>query len=76
MHCHIEVHQIQGMTLIVGEAASEIMPPPNGLPNVFFFFTNVEILLLSQGILILCITCHELYSYVSVYSSPCMIIIF
>ena len=35
MHCHIELHQFDGMALIVSEAASEIRPPPDGSPNVF-----------------------------------------
>lgn len=36
MHCHIEVHQFNGMALIVSEAASEIRPPPDGTPNGFY----------------------------------------
>ena len=36
MHCHIEVHQFDGMALIVSEAASEIRPPPDGSPNGFY----------------------------------------
>ena len=36
MHCHIEVHQFNGMALIVSEAASEIRPPPDGSPNGFY----------------------------------------
>lgn len=31
LHCHIEIHQLQGMALIVNEAPSVPLQPPEGM---------------------------------------------
>ena len=31
LHCHIEIHQLQGMAMIVNEISDEPLPPPKGM---------------------------------------------
>jgi len=31
LHCHIEIHQLQGMALIVNEISNEGLQPPAGM---------------------------------------------
>lgn len=42
MHCHIEVHQLEGMALIINEAENQQNPPPDGMNVCGNFDWDVE----------------------------------
>ena len=42
LHCHIEVHQLQGMAMIVNETGGEPMHPPKGMNKCGDFEISVE----------------------------------
>ena len=42
LHCHIEVHQLQGMALIVNENAGPPIQPPAGMNKCGDFEISVE----------------------------------
>ena len=33
MHCHIEIHMLDGMTMLLNESFSRVPPPPEGFPE-------------------------------------------
>jgi len=41
LHCHIEVHQLEGMAIIVHETTSKPMPPPTGMSKCGDFEISV-----------------------------------
>ena len=42
LHCHIEVHQLEGMALIVNEAPGNLPPPPEGMNKCGDFEISVK----------------------------------
>ena len=42
LHCHIEVHQLEGMAMIVDETGGIPMPPPEGMNKCGDFEISVE----------------------------------
>ena len=42
MHCHIEVHQLEGMAVIINEADGRQNPPPEGMNTCGSFTWNVD----------------------------------
>ena len=42
LHCHIEVHQLEGMALIINEAQNQQNPPPNGMNQCGNFIWTVN----------------------------------
>ena len=42
MHCHIEIHQLQGMATVIAEAIDELGTPPGGLATCGNFTWTVE----------------------------------
>ncbi|KAK3579380.1 hypothetical protein CHS0354_029682 [Potamilus streckersoni] len=44
MHCHMEVHHIEGMRLLLNESLSMVPKPPNGFPvcGNFLYGTNTQ----------------------------------
>ncbi|XP_065666462.1 uncharacterized protein LOC136087501 [Hydra vulgaris] len=40
LHCHIEVHSLNGMAMIISEAADEAPKPPKGLPVCNNFYND------------------------------------
>jgi len=42
LHCHIEVHQLEGMALIINEAKDRQNPPPNGMNQCGSFTWSVD----------------------------------
>ena len=42
LHCHIEVHQLEGMAMIINEAQSNQNPPPNGMNQCGNFTWSVD----------------------------------
>ena len=42
LHCHIEVHQLEGMALIINEAQNQQNPPPNGMNQCGNFMWTVD----------------------------------
>ena len=42
LHCHIEIHQLQGMALIVNEIADKQPQPPEGMNKCGDFEMSVQ----------------------------------
>ena len=42
LHCHIEVHQLEGMTMDINEARKQQNPPPAGMHTYGNFVWNVS----------------------------------
>ena len=43
LHCHIEVHQLEGMAVVINEAPDEHNPPPLGMDRCRGSFTNWDV---------------------------------
>ena len=43
LHCHIEVHQMEGMAVVINEAETWHNPPPTGMPECGSFSWDVEL---------------------------------
>ena len=42
LHCHIEVHQLEGMTMVINEAQMQQNPSPDGMRTCGNFVWNVS----------------------------------
>ena len=42
LHCHIEVHQLEGMAVVINEAGGMHNPPPTGMPQCGEFTWSIE----------------------------------
>ena len=42
LHCHIETHQLEGMTMVINEAQMQQNPPPDGMRTCGNFVWNVS----------------------------------
>ena len=40
MHCHIELHNLDGMAMSIVEAPDRVPPPPEGFPSCGSFLYN------------------------------------
>ena len=43
LHCHIEVHQLEGMAVVINEAPANHNPPPVGMDRCRGSFTNWDV---------------------------------